>query len=69
MKIEDGMLRKGDRVAYELPVDFLEENVESLQLDGKPVEELSKGAVAGVKTTLKKHQARKGIRVYRIING
>ena len=66
IKMENGALTKGDRIAYELPVDFLEEDVESLQLDGMPVEKASSKDLIGVKTTLKKHQARRGARVYRI---
>jgi hypothetical protein len=66
IKMENGPLTKGDRIAYELPVDFLEEDVESLQLDDIQVEKASSKDVVGVKTVLKKDQARKGTRVYRI---
>ncbi len=65
-KIEEGILKKGHRVAYELPVEFVEQTVESLQIDGLPVNEASKGAFVGIKTNLKKEEAKKGTRVYLI---
>ncbi len=64
IKLESGGLKVGDRVAYELPVDFLEESVGSLQLEGGSVNEAKEGSVAGVKTTLTRDQAKKGVRVY-----
>jgi hypothetical protein len=60
------VLHVGDRVAYEGPVDFIEEDVTSLQLSDQAVEEARSGDHAGLKTALSKEQARKGIRVYRV---
>ncbi len=56
-------LRIGDRLAYELPVDFLEEDVASLEVDNQPVDEAATGARAGIKTSLI-HKLRKGARLY-----
>ncbi len=64
VKIENALVKKGDRVAYELPVDFIEEEITSLQLDGNTVEEINQGQMAGIKTTLTKEEGRKGIKVY-----
>ncbi len=57
-------LRVGQAIAYELAVDFVQEQVTSLQLDGQDVIEVPPGSHVGVKTTLTKVQARKGTRVY-----
>jgi hypothetical protein len=57
-------LHVGDRVAYELPVDFIEEDATSLQMDKQDVDEAKDGDYVGVNTGLTKDQARKGVRVY-----
>jgi hypothetical protein len=64
--IEGVGLRIGDRVAYELPVDFVEQEIDSLQVDGRPVNEALPSVVAGIKTALTNDQARKGTRVFRV---
>jgi hypothetical protein len=66
LRLESGVLRVGDRVAYELPVDFIEETVTSLRLDDQTIEEANVGDYPGLKTTLSKQQARDGMRVYRV---
>jgi hypothetical protein len=66
LRLQAGVLRVGDRIAYEQPVDFIEEDVTSLQLSDQDVEEVHPGDHAGLKTTLSKEQARKGVRVYRV---
>ena len=66
IKLENSSLKKGNRIAYELPVDFIEEEITSLQLDGKTVDEINQGQIAGIKTTLTKEQVKKGIKVYLI---
>jgi hypothetical protein len=60
--------RAGQAIAYELAVDFVQEQVTSLQLDGQDVIEVPPGSHVGVKTTLTKAQARKGTRVYLLTN-
>jgi hypothetical protein len=61
-----GTLCVGDRLAYEGQVDFVEEDVTSVQLDGQDVGEAGVGEHAGIKTALTKQQARKSTRVYRV---
>lgn len=56
----------GDRIAYKLPVDFVEEVVTSLRLDDQDIEEAHVGDHAGLKTILDKHQARQNVHVYRV---
>jgi len=66
LRVEEGTVSEGDRVAYELPVDFIEEDVTSLRLNDTDVAKAAAGTYIGLKTTLTKAQARKGIRVYRV---
>jgi hypothetical protein len=66
IRLEQGPLNADDRVAYELPVQFVEEDVSSLQLDGQPVQSTTQGTHVGVRTGLDRQQARKGVRVYRV---
>jgi len=66
VRLQAGVLHVSDRVAYEGPVDFIEEDVTSLQLSDQAVEEARSGDHAGLKTALSKEQARKGTRVYRV---
>ena len=66
VQIEEGMIRVGDTLAYELPVDFIEEEVRSLQLDNAAVEDAAAGTHVGVKTGLAKAEARNGTRVFAV---
>ncbi len=59
-------LHLGHRIAYMLPVEFVEQVVESIQIDGKPVDFADKGQFIGVKTILTKEQAKKGVKVFRV---
>lgn len=63
VELSGGPLRTGDRIAYELAVDFTEENVTSLEVNGSPVDEVSAGTQAGIRTSLT-HQLRKGTKLY-----
>ncbi len=64
--IKTAELRQGDRIAFELPVEFEEQDVDSLQVDKQPVAQATIGMLAGIKTHLTKEQAKKGIRVFRL---
>jgi hypothetical protein len=64
LQLVERPVQVGDTIAYELPADFVEQRIASLQLDGQNVEQAPAGSLVGVKTTLTKAQARKGIRVY-----
>ena len=66
LKLENEDLKIGDRVAFELPVAFLEESIESIRTDDQPVAKASKGTIIGIKTELTKDQAKKGVKVYLI---
>ncbi|MFQ5882745.1 MAG: hypothetical protein ACE5I9_09795 [Candidatus Methylomirabilales bacterium] len=68
VRIEMAALRKGDRIAFELPVEFEEQTVESLQVDKKPVDQAEIGMLAGILTNLTREQAKKRIRVFRVID-
>lgn len=62
----EGKLRQGDRIAFELPVEFWEQNIETLQVNGQDVVEAGVGSLAGMQTLLTKGQAKNGIRVFRV---
>ena len=56
-------VRRGRKTA---PVDFVEQMVESLEIDNQSAVEAVRGKFAGINTALGKGQARKGIRVFRV---
>lgn len=56
----------GDELAFVLPIDYVQERVESIHLDDVAVDSAGVGEVVGVKTALTKAQARKGVEVYRL---
>ena len=66
VRLTNGRLREGDRVAFELPVEFEEQNALSLQVDNVAVVEATPGQLVAIKTHLTKEQARKGIRVFKV---
>jgi hypothetical protein len=63
VELAGGSLRIGDRIAYELPVDFAEEDIGFLEVGNSPVDEAPAGAQAGVRTSLVR-QLRKGTKLY-----
>jgi len=66
VRVEAVPLSRGDRIAFELPVEFEEQVIESLQTDREPVERVARGQLAGIATHLTKEQTRKGVRVFRV---
>jgi hypothetical protein len=66
LRLQSGDLRVGHRIAYELPVDFVEEEITSLHLDDHDVEAAHTGDYVGLKTKLSKQQAHKGVRAFRV---
>ena len=62
----EGEINKGDRIAFELQVDFEEQRIQSLMLDDVLVEKSESGNLIGIQTKLSKEQARKGVRVFRV---
>jgi hypothetical protein len=65
-RVEAATIGIGDIVAFELPVEFEEQKVGSLQVDNKPVTEVIAGQLGGLQTALSKDQLKKGIRVFRV---
>jgi hypothetical protein len=67
IRIEAGELHIGDRIAFELPIELEEQNVESMQIGKTPVDIAETGSLVGTKTHLTKHQAKdKKLRVFRV---
>ena len=62
--IETGQVQMGDRIAFELPVEFYEQTVDSLRLNDNVVDEVTQGEVAGIGTDLSSEQLKPGIRVF-----
>lgn len=67
IRIENSTLKIRDLIAFEFPVEYEEQQVESLQVDNTPVEQAEIGNLAGIKTHLTKEQVKKGIQVFKII--
>jgi hypothetical protein len=67
VRIKTSVLRRGDRIAFELPVEFEEQDVESLQVDNKQVSQAETGMLAGIQTSLHKGQLKQGTRVFRLM--
>jgi hypothetical protein len=66
VRIESLELRLNDRIAFELPMEFEEQTIESLHLDGQPIEVASIGALVGIQTQFIKTQLKAGVRVFRV---
>ena len=67
VRIETSILTRGDRIAFELPIEFEEQEVTSLQVDKNPVSQAETGMLAGIQTFLHKEQLKKGTRVFRLM--
>lgn len=64
VRIEAGTLRRGERIAFELPTHFIEQAASSLELNRMPVESVVAHDVAGIRTEFGKLELRKGVRVF-----
>ena len=64
IRIQTGELLTGGTVAFELPIEFEEQRVESLQVEGKQVDRSGLSAVVGITTHLDKARLKIGTRVY-----
>lgn len=60
-------LKKGEYIAYELPILFKEEVCDSLQFENENIDEAQAGMLVGLKTTLSKEEAKVGVRAYRVL--
>ncbi len=66
IELEASEIDKGDRIAFCLPTDFLEQEVESMQKEKQDTDHGEKGDLVGIKTSFTKEQLKKKIEVYRI---
>jgi hypothetical protein len=66
VQVQQGEFAVGDRIAFELPVDFEEQNVTSLQLDDREVQKAKAGDIIGVFTGPRQFSVKKGMRVFRV---
>lgn len=66
VRLNEGELGLHDRIAFDLPWGFEEHVVESLQVEGAPVDPAPEGSLAGIKTPLTKEKAKPGTRVYKV---
>jgi hypothetical protein len=66
VQIEVAEICVGDRIAFEHPVEFQEQVIESLQVDRQATKRINAGNLAGIETSLDKMQAKEGTRVYRV---
>lgn len=67
IRVEGNAVRSTDRIAYELPIEFLEQSVTTLEVERKRVSEATVGMLAGVATDLDQEVLKKGIRVFRVL--
>jgi len=67
LRLTDGKkISVGDRVAYQTPIDFIEEEVTSMQIENEQVQNAAGEVLVGLKTALAKGQARTKTRVFRV---
>lgn len=67
IRIADASLRRGERIAFELPVVFEEQRCDSLEFENEEIDSAEKGMLIGLKTHLVKEQAREeGTRVFKL---
>jgi hypothetical protein len=66
VRVKEANLRMGDRIAFELPVDFEEQEITSLQVENQQVELAEPSMLAGIKTDFTKQYIKKGMRVFKV---
>ena len=66
ISIEESTVSVGDLIAFELPVEFIEEQVTSIRLDDVQVEKATAGSTVGILSSLTRSQARPRVRVFRV---
>ena len=67
VKIENGELRIGERIAIEFPIEFEEAQVDSIRVNDQSVEVASVGDPAGLLWPARAPKLREGMRVFRIV--
>lgn len=66
IRVEGNAIRKGDRIAFELPIEFEEQSLDSLEVENTPVDIAEISHLAGTKTAYPKEVLKKNIRVFRV---
>jgi hypothetical protein len=66
IRVQQDEICRGDRIAFEMPVEFEEQDVGSLQMDNQDVNRVGVGQLAGILTSLIGHGLREGMRVYQV---
>ncbi|WP_145092019.1 hypothetical protein [Anatilimnocola aggregata] len=66
IQLDSGDLRIGDRISFELDVEFEEQDITSLQIDKKEIDHAPQGSRVGTTTALGRPILRDGIPIYRI---
>ena len=66
IQVEQNTFRKGNRIAFELPVSFEEQDCNSLQFENNEIFQAQLGMLVGIKTHLTKEQVKLGTRVFKI---
>jgi hypothetical protein len=67
VRIEENLINLSDTIAFELPIEFEEMKIDSLQVEKNSVQIAEVSMLAGIKTNLPKQDMKNGIRVFRII--
>ena len=67
IRVEGNAVRSTDRIAYELPIEFVEQSITTLEVERKRVSEATVGMLAGVATDLSQEVLKKGVRVFRVL--
>lgn len=68
LEIESGLLHVGDTIAFGLALEYSEEAVTSMHVDGVAADVADPGRKVTVLTSLTKAQARSGVPVYRVVS-
>lgn len=66
IRLEKDKIKKYDTISFVLDSDYMEQKVESLQVEKVDREEAIVGELAGIKTNIGKEILRKGISVYKV---
>lgn len=66
VRIKEANLGMGDRIAFELPVDFEEQEITSLQVENQQVELAEPSMLAGIKTDFTKQHIKRGMHVFKV---
>lgn len=67
IRVEENAVRFSDRIAYELPIDFVEQSITTLEMERKRVSEATVGMLVGVATDFSQEVLKKGVRVFRVL--